>query len=210
MRIVDLSIPIDADTQVFPGDPVPAFAPASTIAIDGYNVQHVALGTHTGTHVDAPYHVRTDGARVDELPIDQFIAPAGIVDLRGLPPRSAISRSDLAGTPWPSGGAAVLHTGWSRHRGTSRYFDHPFLTPDAAQFLLDAGVRTVALDTPNPDPTDLAARGPARLPVHGLVAEAGGIIVENLTALDRIDFAEAWLSVLPLRIAGADGAPCRA
>ena len=194
---------------MFPGDPVPAFAPASTIAVDGYNVQHVALGTHTGTHVDAPYHVRADGARIDELSIDQFVTPAAIVDLRGLPLRSAISRSDLAGTLWPSGGAAVLHTGWSRHRGTARYFDHPFLTPDAAQFLLDAGVRTLALDTPNPDPTELGG-GPPRLPVHGLVAEAGGIIVENLTALERIDFARPWLSVLPLRIVGADGAPCRA
>jgi kynurenine formamidase len=116
MRIVDLSIPIDTDTQVFPGDPVPSFAPASTLAVEGYNVQHVALGTHTGTHVDAPYHVRANGARVDELPIDRFVAPAGVVDLRGRAPRSAISRSDLAGTPWPPGGAAVLHTGWSRHR----------------------------------------------------------------------------------------------
>src|SRR6185312_13575496 len=76
MRIVDLSIPIDTDTQVFPGDPVPAFAPASTLAVEGYNVQHVALGTHTGTHVDAPYHVRASGARVDELPIDRFVAPS--------------------------------------------------------------------------------------------------------------------------------------
>jgi kynurenine formamidase len=210
MRIVDLSIPIDTDTQVFPGDPVPAFAPASTLAVEGYNVQHVALGTHTGTHVDAPYHVRANGARVDELPIDRFVAPAGVVDLRGRAPRSAISRSDLAGTPWPPGGAAVLHTGWSRHRGTPGYFDHPFLLPDAAQFLLDAGVRMLALDTPNPDPTDLGGSGPARLPVHGLVADAGGIVVENLTALASIGFADPWLSVLPLRIAGADGAPCRA
>ena len=60
----------------------------------------------------------------------------------------------------------------------------------------------IALDTPNPDPTDLAGSGPARLPVHGLVADAGGIVVENLTALEKIDFADPWLSVLPLRIAG--------
>ena len=210
MRIVDLSVPIAADTQVFPGDPVPTFVSACTITVEGYNVLHVALGTHTGTHVDAPYHVRADGARVDELPVDRFVMPAGIVDVCDRPPRSAISRSDLTGTAWRPGGAAVLHTGWSHHRGTPRYFDHPFLTPDAAQFLLDAGVRTIALDTPNPDLTDLAGSGPAWLPVHGLVADAGGIIVENLTALEKIDFADPWLSVLPLRIAGADGAPCRA
>ena len=104
----------------------------------------------------------------------------------------------------------MLHTGWSRHRRTPLYFDHPYLTPDAAQFLLEAGVRTIALDAPNPDPTDLTGSGPARLPVHHLVADADGVIVENLTALEKIDFADPWLSVLPLRLARADGAPCRA
>ena len=210
MRIVDLSVPIDTDTQVFPGDPVPALASASTVGVDGYNVLHVAFGTHTGTHIDAPYHVRVHGARVDELPIDRFVVPAVVIDLRGRPRRSAISRRDLAGTGWRSDGAAVLHTGWSRHRGTPRYFDHPFLTPGAARFLLDAGVRMIALDTPNPDPTHPVGSAPARLPVHGLVADAGGIVVENLTALEKIDFPDPWLSVLPIRIAGADGAPCRA
>jgi kynurenine formamidase len=210
MRIVDLSVPIGTGTQVFPGDPVPAFAAASTIETEGYNVLHVAFGTHTGTHVDAPYHVRGDGARVDELPVNLFLAPAIVVDLRDRSPRSAIDRSDLAAAGWRSGVAAVLHTGWSDHRGTPRYFDHPYLTPDAARLLLESGVRTIALDTPNPDLTDLAGTGRPRLPVHRLVADVGGILVENLTAVDEIDFADPWLSVLPLRIVGADGAPCRA
>lgn len=209
-RVVDLSVPVDAATQVFPGDPAPAFTPAATLDRDGYRVLHVSMGTHTGTHVDAPRHVRPDGAAVDALPIELFLGPAVIVDLRGLPPRAPIDPPEVEGGPWRAGVVAVLHTGWSAYRGTPAYFDHPYLSVSAAQVLLDRGVRVVALDTPNPDPTDLGRPGPAVLPVHGLVAAAGGAIVENLVALDQVDFPDPWLSVLPLRWVGADGAPCRA
>ena len=64
-RIVDLSVVLDEHTQVFPGDPEPVIRPATTIAEQGFNVLHVAMGSQTGTHVDAPYHVREDGLRID-------------------------------------------------------------------------------------------------------------------------------------------------
>ena len=66
-RIVDLSHPINAETQVYPGDPVPELSPATTIDRDGYNVLHVSMGSQTGTHVDAPYHFLADGARIDAM-----------------------------------------------------------------------------------------------------------------------------------------------
>ena len=87
-RIVDLSHPINSETQVYPGDPSPSLTPATTIARDGFNVLHVSMGSQTGTHVDAPYHFLDDGARIDELDLSLFLGPATIVDLRGLPARS--------------------------------------------------------------------------------------------------------------------------
>jgi kynurenine formamidase len=209
-RVVDLSVPVDVATQVFPGDPTPTFTPAATLDRDGYRVLHVSMGTHTGTHVDAPYHVRPDGAAVDELPVELFFGPAVIADLRGLPPRAPIDAGQLDRGPWRSGVVAVLHTGWSAYRGTPAYFDHPYLTAAAVDVLLDRDVRVLALDTPSPDQTDLTRPGPAALPVHRQLADAGGVIVENLVALDQVDFPDPWLSVLPLRWVRADGAPCRA
>ncbi len=211
-RIVDLSIPLDRDVAVFPGDPPLRSRPAATVAVEGFNVLHLAMGSQTGTHVDAPFHVRDDGRRIDELPLGRFLAPLVLVDVRGLPPHGPIGREHLAPVRdrLRPGTAVVLHTGWAAHRGTPAYFDHPHLTPDAAGELLDAGIRTVGIDAPNLDPTLPGGTGPAELPVHQLVAAVEGVLVENLTGLEQVDRPGAWLSVLPIRLAGADGAPCRA
>ena len=80
-RIVDLSHPIDADTQVYPGDPIPRLSPATTIDRDGYNVLNVSMGSQTGTHVDAPYHFLADGPRIDAMELSMFLAPAMVVDV---------------------------------------------------------------------------------------------------------------------------------
>jgi kynurenine formamidase len=211
MRIVDLSVPLDEHTQVYPGDPLLRTRQATTTAAEGYNVLHVAMGSQTGTHVDAPYHVRDDGRRIDELPLDRFLARLVRADLRDLAPRTRITWRHLAPVTAElrEGSALVLHTGWSARWGTTAYFDHPYLDAEAAEHVLARGVRTIGLDAPNLDETVLDGAPPA-LPAHHLVAAADGVIVENLTGLHRVELPAPWLSVLPLRLAGADGAPCRA
>ncbi len=210
-RLVDLSVPLDARTQVYPGDPVLRTRQATTTGADGFNVLHVEMGSQTGTHVDAPFHVRDDGARIDELPLSRFVAPLVLADVRGLAPRTPIGWSDLgpvAGRLRP-GVALVLHTGWSSRWGTDAYFDHPYLDLEATRQVLARGVRTIGLDAPNLDETVLDGGRP-ELPAHHLVAAANGVLVENLTGLAAVDLADPWLSILPLRLTGADGAPCRA
>lgn len=211
-RLVDLSVPLDEGVAVYPGDPPLRTRTAATVAVEGFNVLHVAMGSQTGTHVDAPFHVRDDGLRIDELPLTRFLARLVRADVRGLPARGVIGTGHLA-TVLPllgPGSALVLHTGWNVHRGTPAYFDHPFLHPAAAEAVLARGVRTIGIDAPNLDPTEVGGQEPAELPVHHLVADADGVLVENLTALDEVDLVDPWLSVLPLRLTGADGAPCRA
>lgn len=210
-RIVDLSHPLDDRVQVYPGDPVPSLRPAATIERDGFNVLHVVMGSHTGTHVDAPYHFLADGARIDELDLSLFVGPAVIADVRGKPARGRITWADLA--PYADrmgpGRILVVHTGWSEHFRTPRYYEHPVLEPDAVERVLDAGVRTIAVDTLNPDETVLQGE-PGGFPVHHLVLGAGGVIAENLTNVAAVDFADPVLSLLPLPLAAADGAPVRA
>lgn len=208
-RIVDLSHPIDSGTQVYPGDPVPSLTPATTIDRDGFNVLHVAMGSQTGTHVDAPYHVLADGARIDEMELSLFLGPATVVDLRGLPPRSRIGWSQLE--PEVEGGSIlVLHTGWSRHWRSPAYVDHPHLSGDAAEAIVAAGIRTVAIDAMSVDETPPPGGDPGGYPAHHVLLGAGGVIVENLTNLEAVDFPDPLLSVLPIRLRGADGAPARA
>ncbi len=211
-RIVDLSHRVDEDTQVFPGDPRPHFEPATTISDDGVNVLSLHIGSHSGTHVDAPYHFVEEGARIDEMDLALFVGPATIMDVRGKEPRGRITVEDLR--PYEDrlseGVIAVVWTGWDEHYGTPRYYDHPFLDSRAAQLILDAGVKTVAIDALNVDETVLEGPHPEGYPVHHLICGTGGVIAENLTELGGVNFPDPFISLLPIKLAGSDGAPVRA
>jgi kynurenine formamidase len=211
-RIVDLSIVVDDGTQVFPGDPVPSLRQATRIETEGFNVLSVSLGSHTGTHVDAPYHTEPAGRRLEQLDLSLFVGPGVIADLTGHEPRRPIAWSDLGPVAdrLRPGSILLLRTGWSeRHLGSPRYYDHPFLDAGAAREVLVRGVRTIAIDALNPDET--VVDGTGSFPVHELVLGAGGVIAENLTNLSDIAVSDPLISLLPIRLGGdADGAPCRA
>ena len=210
--IVDLSHPLDDDTPVYPGDPVARFEPATTIDEHGYNVLHVRMGSQTGTHVDAPFHFLADGARIDELPLELFLGPAVVADVRGRAPRAAITWADLAPVAdrLGPGRMLLLRTGWDAHWGSDAYFDHPFLDGDAAERVVAAGIRTIGLDALSLDETVLGGEPAGGFAAHFAVLGAGGVIIENLTNLSAVRSPEPVVSVLPLRLAGADGAPVRA
>src|SRR6266511_3873060 len=211
-RVIDLSIAVDEHTQVYPGDPVVELHSATRIETDGFNVLSIALGSHTGTHVDAPYHFVADGPRLGELDLGLFAGPGVIADVTGHEPRQPIVWSDIVSVSDRVGPGTilVLRTGWSEaHLRTDRSFDHPFLDPDACAQVLDRGVRTIAIDALTPDPT--ALHGEAAFPVHQLVLGAGGVIAENLTHLSAVQAPDPLLCMFPVRLGGdADGAPCRA
>ena len=109
-----------------------------------------------------------------------------------------------------AGTIAVLWTGWTRHYGTSAYFDHPYVDPAACQALLDAGVRTIGVDALSIDESIDDDHPGAGWPCHDLVLGAGGVLLENLAHLDRIDFHDPFITALPLRLTGLDGSPVRA
>ena len=211
-RIVDLSVRLDENTQVYPGDPEPRFTVHSTIDSDGFNLLAVQLGSQTGTHVDAPYHFDEETPRIDELPLERFVGPGVVVDARGVMARQALTWDHFAPVADRLGAASIvlLHTGWSAHYGTPRYFDNPYLDPAACRRLLDLGVRTFGIDALNIDETPDSDHPGVGFPVHHLIAEAGGVICENLTNLAAIDFEDPMISILPLAFQQADGAPVRA
>ncbi|RZU32135.1 cyclase family protein [Blastococcus saxobsidens] len=210
--VVDLSHPLADGMPVYPGDPLVRIGSATTVREHGYNVLHVAMGSQTGTHVDAPYHFLDDGARIDELPLELFLAPAVVVDVRGKRPHTAITWSDLrpVADRLGPGRMLLLHTGWDAHWGSDEYFGHPFLDGEAAERVVAAGVRTVGLDALSLDETVLDGNPAGGFAAHLAVLGAGGVIVENLRGLDALEAVEPVVSVLPLRLAGADGAPVRA
>jgi kynurenine formamidase len=211
-RIVDLSMPLDDRTPFYPGDPEPAICAATTIARDGVNVLRLDIGSHSGTHCDAPYHFLEEGLRLDELPLERFTGPGVIVDCTTVAARTAIVTDHLGPVDARIGAGAIvlLHTGWSERATPDTIFDHPFLDGDACRALLDRGVRTIGIDAINLDETPDGPLDRDRFPCHDAISRAGGVIVENLAGLGAVDFPDPWISVFPLRVPGADGAPTRA
>ncbi|MQA98436.1 MAG: cyclase family protein, partial [Streptosporangiales bacterium] len=106
-ELVDLSVPVEAGMPVYPGDPEVEIAPALIATDDGVNVLRLHLGSQSGTHVDAPFHIDDALPRLDELPLDRFLGPAVAVDVRGLPPRTSIGPERLRG-PYPPGTIVLI------------------------------------------------------------------------------------------------------
>lgn len=203
--MIDLSRQLANDTPVYPGDPPVKLQSHATHEADGYRVTDMRLGSHAGTHVDAPAHTEPDGATIDEFPPERFAFDAHLVDLRSLDARDPIEVDSLpaAGDVPSDCDLLVLRTGWARHWGTDRYADHPFMTPEAAAWCAEEGY-DVALDAPSPDP-----RGSDALPAHHELLGSDRLILENLCALDGLP-RRFRLHAYPLALAGADGAPIRA
>lgn len=239
--LIDLTHQVTTGMPVYPGDPEVALTPAMTTDTAGVNVLNVHLGSQSGTHVDAPYHVDVTWPTLDGLPLALFTGPAVVADLRALPARTEITPEQLepALARLTPGAVLLLATGWPRFWGTDRYLAHPYLSPAAARAIVEAGVRTVGVDalsvdpTPDPGPADPAvaallagltdehdAAPPADEPVLAahrvlLGAPGGAVIAENLTDLTALLEAQARdkplsVSLFPLRLAAADGAPIRA
>ncbi|MET1155777.1 cyclase family protein [Arthrobacter sp.] len=225
---MDLSVPLRTGMPVYPGDPDVRIEAALTVAGDGANVLSLAMGTHAGTHADAPLHVSDGWASLDELPLEVFSGKAELADVRGVASGRPITAGDLsgiapAGTPASGPGhperILLLRTGFAEAWGTDEYLRHPWLDAAAAQLIVDLGYRAVGLDALSVDPTPHPGSAPSSaahsFPAHDILAGSGCIIVENLTGLERVqDAVQSGSAVevflFPLSIPGADGAPIRA
>lgn len=212
VRVVDLSHSINAQTQVYPGDPEPKLAVHSTIAKDGFNLLSLQMGSQTGTHVDAPYHFDESTERIDQLPLERFMGRGVMLRATGLTPRSEITWELIQADAQQlgAGDVALIHTGWSKHFGTKEYFNHPFLSAEACQQLLERGVLVFGIDAINIDETPDENNPGVGFPCHHLIAKRAGVISENLCNFEEINFPNPLISLLPLKLEGADGAPIRA
>ncbi|GAA2041253.1 cyclase family protein [Agromyces tropicus] len=207
----DLSRPIADGMAVYPGDPPVHLAPALELERDGAAVTALELGSHTGTHVDAPAHVVAGGRTMAQVALDELVGDALVCHLAGLADGATYGLGELAASV--AGGVlpavvppvVVVDTGWWRWFGTERALRHPSLSPEAARALVDRGMHVLAVDTLSPDPTDAA--GTPGIPVHRIVLGADRLIVENLTDLDGLP-ERVRIGCFPLRLDG-DGAPAR-
>lgn len=209
--VVDLSHPIVDGMTTFPGLPAPRVSThvsrADTAArmAEGvsFHIGRIDMVANTGTYLDAPFHFHAEGVDIAGLSPERLVdVPAVVVDATGV---TAVSAELFAGLS-PAGEAVLVHTGWSRHWGTQHYFEgSPYLTRDAIEALVAAGVALVGIDALNIDDVDDLSR-PAH---HGLLG-AGIPIVEHLTNLDQLPARGARLTVLPPPVVDIGTMPVRA
>jgi len=152
-RLIDLTHPLGLDANVPPALPNPAIDTVRTMASHGRNSSVITLAAHTGTHLDAPWHVSDTGADINSIGLDRLIGPAVIWAFPQTDEPRGIGPEDFEGaTPKVERGDAVLiSTGWAEHYGTPLYRRRPWLTVDAAIWLREHGVRLVGIDFASPE-----------------------------------------------------------
>jgi len=193
----DLSHPIEDGMPVYPGDPPVSVEPYAKIDTDGYRVTALGLGSHAGTHVDAPSHLEPDGDTLGDYDVDDFRFDARVVHVdpgaRGIVEPNAIPDTDAD--------IVVFATGWSDLWRTGKYRDHPALAPETARVLAERG-QHVGIDAPSVDPPESEA-----FPAHHHLLGSGSLILENLTNLAGLP-ERVTIHAYPLSV-DADGAPAR-
>lgn len=196
MRIIDLSVPITEQTPVYPGDPSTKIAPAGQIDQDGYTDHYVSLGTHVGTHMDAPNHMLKEGVTLDKVPVDQFVGRGVYVKVEG---EFSVKQLEAAGIQ--AGDIVLLHTGLSDRYQDLEYFEtYPAMSQEVADYLVAKKVKIVGLDTCSPDHDEFIA--------HRTLLAGNVLIVENLTNLAALAGQKFTVYALPIKLE-LDGAPTR-
>jgi len=200
----DVSVPISNGGVVYPGNPEIRIAPEQEISKgDSANVSALAFGSHTGTHVDAPKHMFDDGAGVDTLPLNVLMGPAVLLDVGN--ECLAVGEKELRLHELKGHTRILIKTRNSAFiRDQSFRKDYTYVAPDGADYLVSLGVKLVGVDYLS---IEQFHSGHHR--THNTLLKAGVVIVEGLD-LSGPPAGPYDLRVLPLRLAGLDGAPARA
>jgi arylformamidase len=211
MRVVDLSRVVYDGMPKIPA--LPEVRVERCFSLEkghALNVTAISLPCHAGTHVDAPAHVIPGGKTIDELPLEAFVGPGAViaVNKKG---GEEVKAADLegAGMPVRAGDILMLYTGWDEKFDTPDYNLHPYLSLDAAEWIVERGVKLLGIDCITVDlPTPLRPKG-FDFPVHRALLGNGVLIAENVANLGAIVGKKTRILALPLGVKGSDAGHAR-
>ncbi len=198
---IDISQILNDKIPVWPGDTPFHYEVSWGMEESGsVNVGQVTMSTHTGTHIDAPFHFDNDGKKVIELDFNLYIGPALVILLQK-PDR--IGLEELEGVELNGARRLLIRTdAWKDKTVFPESIPH--IEPELAGYLAGQGVKLLGLDLPSVDPLDSK-----ELSAHHELNRHGIHILEGLV-LDRVEPGEYELAALPLPLEQADGSPVRA
>lgn len=205
VQLIDLSHGIASDMAQWPGDNQPLKLHRRTEhGADGHMSSALEIGCHVGTHLDAPLHFSASGSAIDTMPVSSFAGKAIVVPVPFLDSPVPFGVEVMAGVSLAGVDFVLFNTGWSRHWGTSRYYETwPSIAPELASMLAGANLKGVGLDTPSLD--NLTGHF-----AHDICAAAEMVNIENLTNLAALPEEGFYLLVLPLKLEATEASPVRA
>ena len=212
-RIVDLSHVIEHGMTTYPGLPGPHICDfwtregSAANYDDGssFQIGRIDMVANTGTYLDSPFHRYAEGRDLAELPLPSLADVPGIVVRQPWENDIAVDAAAFEGLD-VAGRAVLVHTGWDRHWRTERYGDgHPFLTAEAADWLIEHGAALVGIDSNNIDDTRKRRR-----PVHSKLLGSDIPICEHMTGLGQLPDEGFRFSAVPPKVRGMGTFPLRA
>ncbi len=210
MSIIDLSLTIDSECMTCgtPWHQKVIIEQMGKLGTVGRNTSRFVLGSHTATHMDAPLHFIDKGYGIEKINLDYCVGLVNCVDFRNITAGEIVTLDDVKKISVSERMLFVF--GWCKNWKTSIYYKvFPYFTTDAVKYLISAGMKMMAMDTPSPD----AGGAISELddsPNHKMLLNADTVIVEYLCNTERIDFMKQYeIIALPLKILNADGSPAR-
>lgn len=202
MKLIDVSVPLDAALPTYPGNTPFTLEPVQRIANgDHANLSSLHLSAHAGTHVDAPAHFFDGAPGVESLPLEMLFGRTRVVDIAS---RHGIEADDLADIDFSEDIRVLFRTPNSRLWGDPTFHtDYVGITESGARYLVDHGIKVVGVDYLSVEKFKTPGA-----PAHHILLGGGTIVIEGLN-LREADPGVYDMFCLPLRIVGGDGAPAR-
>jgi len=200
-KIIDISLPLNEDTIVYPG--IESIEIKSRKSPSGSTVvSAVSMNTHSGTHIDAPSHTIEGAKSIDEIPLENFIGDARVLDLSSS--EGSIKKEDILDKSIKKGERILLKTKNSEKGFGEFYDDYVFLSSEASEFLAELPIKLIGIDS-----LSIKQRGSKDTTPHDAFLSKEIPIIEGLNLKD-IPEGEYTLIILPLAFTGTDGSPARA
>ena len=202
--IHDVSVPITSAIPVWPSDPPVNLTPTPHLARDNSHtvrITKIEMGSHTGTHIDAPWHMIEGGRTLNQIPLETLLGPASVFEIPHAP---SISRASLEKLDFSGVRRVLFKTENSRHWNDASFYEHfVYLEPEAAEFLVERGVQLVGIDYLSIDQFKSESH-----PSHFALLRRNVVIIEGLN-LSRVEPGKYHMTALPLNLQDVDGAPTR-
>lgn len=188
---IDLSQYIETNMPVYPGDIETSLFQTNYLELHSHNNFRLNISMHSGTHIDSPMHLTESTEHICEKSLESFIGIGCVLDVRD---EKVISMKDEYRNLIKENSIVLLYTGWDKFYGTKEYYsNHPCVSIELCEFLLEKNIKVLGMDTPSPDNYPF--------PVHKMLLENSKYVLENLRNLDKLLGATNFeVIALPLKL----------